>query len=437
MSLFSQPKTDVNNELLAAILAKDKSKIEQTILTILQLQQLALPGFEIPTEDQERQLLQVSKNAAGKIGVPLNLVVSAFGRHPLINDLIFAFITPNPQKSLEQLEPITYLPIRPANAIRFNTPEEAWDKTHGGIWLVEPKLDGWYCQVHLGTSSAKAFKKGGGEFDFLSTITKDSFELFRGHQVIIEGELIPFDSDGKPGPRTELLNPDFSVYLNIFDILYYDTDLTRVYFNLRRERLEKLFPPTMEYKHLRLTPQKLIDNRDEFVKQFHYWNDQIGMEGMMAKRGDAIYSANLRTLNLIKIKSKDTIDAVILGYTKIPRSYLLGLWDEDDYQFVPFVWVTPQKEIIADEQILEPMDPSFPPFVAGGRKTQVRINPKIVVEVKGDKISPTKEFICGKKQTGTGWTIFSATISQIRTDKTSNEVTTVGEFLELHKMAGY
>ena len=122
----------------------------------------------------------------------------------------------------------------------------------------------------------------------------------------------------------------------------------------------------------------------------------------MAKRGDVSYTTNLQTMKIIKIKSKDSVDAVILGYSEEPRSYLLGIWDEDDFLFSPFVWVTPQKDFLMGEDLIGLVDQSLSQISVGGRKTVIQLEPIIVVEVEGDKIMRTKAFSCGEKQTGTG-----------------------------------
>jgi ATP-dependent DNA ligase len=160
------------------------------------------------------------------------------------------------------------------------------------------------------------------------------------------------------------------------------------------------------------------------------------MEGMVAKRPYCVYEANLRTTNCIKVKRKDTIDAVIVGYTDSPRSYLVALWDSDIEEFVPFVWITPQKDILAG--LIDGMDrQSLPPLLAGNRSTDVRVQPSLVVEIGGDHIFPSIGFACGRRQKGQGWPLLSPTLIRERRDKTSSDITTVEEFLELPVMAGY
>jgi len=102
------------------------------------------------------------------------------------------------------------------------------------------------------------------------------------------------------------------------------------------------------------------------------------------------------------------------------------------------LWITipkGQKDVLVDE--VKQYIQDLPPINAGGRTTEFRISSEIVVEVEGDKIYENDSFTCGKKQTGKGWSLFAASISQIRTDKGADDVTTVGAFLNLNTMAGY
>jgi ATP-dependent DNA ligase len=102
------------------------------------------------------------------------------------------------------------------------------------------------------------------------------------------------------------------------------------------------------------------------------------------------------------------------------------------------VWITipeNQNDILANETKLHVQD--LPPITVGGRTTEFRTLPEVVVEVEGDKIQETDKFPCGQKQTGKGWTLFAATIKQIRFDKGVDDITTVDGFLNLNSMAGY
>ena len=220
-----------------------------------------------------------------------------------------------------------------------------------------------------------------------------------------------------------------------FDLLYLDEDRTHLEFESRRQHLQELTDTCPDRHYIALIQQAAVQNLEEFSRRFDSWQES-GFEGMVAKRPNAVYEANLETKNLIKIKLKDTVDALIVGYSDAPRSYLAALWDEELNEYVPFSWISPQKDLLADlvEQVIV-LD--LPSITAGGRATQVRLRPSLVVEIGGDKIFSTSNFPCGQHQTGQGWSLNAATLVDIRYDKSPADVTTVSQFLEIPPMAGY
>jgi ATP-dependent DNA ligase len=131
------------------------------------------------------------------------------------------------------------------------------------------------------------------------------------------------------------------------------------------------------------------------------------------------------------------VDAVVLGYTHSPRSYLFGLWDEDENVHVPFVWITipkDQRDVIVEE--IELHNDDLPSLSVGGRTTEVRTTPDFVVEVEGDRLQESDKFSCGRRQTRKEWTLNAANIKQIRHDKGIKDITTFSTFLSLQTMAG-
>ena len=195
----------------------------------------------------------------------------------------------------------------------------------------------------------------------------------------------------------------------------------------------------IETKYIHLIDQEEVHTPEDFIKFFKDWNDKKGLEGMIAKRPDSTYVADGKNSNFLKIKVKDNLDAVVMGLADNPRSYLLGILDDEVTQFTPFAWITIPKgqrdilEDIVDNYRVE----DLPPIEAGGKTTSARTRPELVVEVEGDKRYTNDQYPCGKKQTGKGWSLFEARLVQIRDDKNGEDATTVEDFLSLPKMAGY
>lgn len=439
MSTNHSSEHEIDKRLEQAILKKDEAEALSLMENILFRDQMALPGFspKDANRDAVKKVETILKDAAAKLEIPSFVYKTAYARCPDFKKIITAFTNCNPIVELESLAPMMFLPIMPAKAKRFFDPEEVWDTLGDGQWIVEPKWDGWYCQIHHSKERVELFLRSGTKKIISPQIQGDSNTVFGLNDVIVECEIAGQDLEGNIVPRKDMFKPGNSIIARVFDLLYCNKDFTR------KPYLERLTELTRfkfsETKWLKLVEWEIVDTKQRFLDCFNHWNDKAELEGVITKRPTMIYVASAQSNDFLKIKVKDSVDAAILGYTEKPRSYLMAVFDEDDEQYVPFSWITipeGQKDIL-EGKISEFVDPKLPNITIAGKTTLFRTYPGLVVEVDGDKLQSTDLYPCGVKQTGKGWSLFQARIVQIRTDKGPDDVNTVSDFLALSKMAGY
>lgn len=224
-------------------------------------------------------------------------------------------------------------PVYLQNAQATRHPE--WFEENPQGWTMEPKYDGFRCQVVRDETGvhlySRTLKSQDGKFPELE---KELMSLQMG--VILDGELIYPLSDGwmeLPGNGLAIVACDFQKTKMIagskpdeairkqqeygpmvfvaFDILF------RAYYDLRMETLAERqvhlgsvmgrLEGRLTYRAPSLTPdislvQSMID---------------AGAEGVMFKSLDAVYVSGKRPpKNWYKYKMTDTVDVVVTGYTK-------------------------------------------------------------------------------------------------------------------------
>ncbi len=138
---------------------------------------------------------------------------------------------------------------------------------------------------------------------------------------MIDGEIVAFDSDGKPSfemlqQRMNLTNDKeidkvrrkLPVTLFAFDLLWFDgQDLTSRPLTERRERLEEIVT--------QVPPIQLTIYVDEDGDAFYQACKELGIEGILAKLKTSTYMPGKRSSNWRKVKILNRQDCVILGWT--------------------------------------------------------------------------------------------------------------------------
>ncbi|SDS76050.1 ATP-dependent DNA ligase LigD ligase module /ATP-dependent DNA ligase LigD phosphoesterase module /ATP-dependent DNA ligase LigD polymerase module [Pseudarthrobacter equi] len=217
----------------------------------------------------------------------------------------------------------------------------------GSAWQVELKWDGVRAILVADESTVRIFSRNGND------VTKTYPELTdRGcwpeQPFVADGEIIAVGPSGRPDfgllqGRMKLTRAAdvakaqkaIPVRLMLFDLLYDGgTDLRRLPLSKRRPRLEQFFRPSD-------CPVELSMVLDDPVEHIMDSAQELGLEGVMAKRTDSRYVSGQRTRTWIKLKTERTQEVVVGGWRpgkggrqETVGSLLVGIPDGNKLQYV-------------------------------------------------------------------------------------------------------
>jgi bifunctional non-homologous end joining protein LigD len=226
--------------------------------------------------------------------------------------------------------PVKLLPmLAESRDAPFNHPDWAW----------EPKLDGYRVLVFIDGNEVKLRSRRG--LDLTPSFPKLAAELAQQavKGMVLDGEIVAFDASGKPSfaalqervqlkTEKEIAAADRKspVVLYCFDLLHFaGLNLRDAPYSDRRRWLAQCLLPS---PHVQLVHAE--ENGEELYKAAL----ASGFEGAIAKRKDGKYEAGKRSGLWLKIKSTQSGEFVVGGYTKGKGSraplgaLLLGYWRE-------------------------------------------------------------------------------------------------------------
>lgn len=213
--------------------------------------------------------------------------------------------------------------------------------------LVDEPFDdpGWQYEVKWDGYRALAFINK-GEVELLSRNNKTFNEKFypirdtlKGWNInaVVDGEILVLNDKGVSNfgnLQNWRSEADGDLVYYVFDLIWYDgknlTDLTLV----ERQAILKDILPTND-DSIRLST---VFNANG--KEFFDAAEKMGLEGIIAKKQDSTYSADIRSKEWLKIKVHKRQEVVIAGFTKNEdtvkkfSSLLLGVYENGVLQYV-------------------------------------------------------------------------------------------------------
>jgi bifunctional non-homologous end joining protein LigD len=189
-------------------------------------------------------------------------------------------------------------------------------------WLFEIKWDGYRAIAEVNEKGKKLYSRNGLTFD------KAYIKVFEALSelslpVTLDGEIVVLGSNGQPdfNKLQNYNNKDKDkIQFYVFDVLEINgQDTTSLPLINRKELLKQLLPESDVIKY--------CDHLENDGKTFFTQMQQLGLEGMIAKRKKSKYLIGKRTSDWLKIKNVKTRDVVIVGFTepKGSRSYFGSL----------------------------------------------------------------------------------------------------------------
>jgi bifunctional non-homologous end joining protein LigD len=218
-----------------------------------------------------------------------------------------------------------------------------------------PPGDDWAFEVKWDGVRAVAYIEGGRvrlESRNLLEITKQYPEVSElgeslgAHQVVLDGELVAFDDDGRPSfellqQRMGLTSPNVirrrreqvPVTYLVFDLLFLDGHATmRLAYEQRRKLLSEIVSsgPTWQ------VPEYHVGDGAAMLAA----TAARGLEGVVGKRLDSSYEPGRRTQTWVKVKNSLAQEFVICGYTRgegnrssTLGALLIGYYDGDTLRY--------------------------------------------------------------------------------------------------------
>lgn len=205
-------------------------------------------------------------------------------------------------------------------------------------WIYEIKYDGYRAISLIDNNKVKLISRSGNDF---SQQFKSLIEELKtiNDQVIIDGEIVIENEKGISDfqkLQNYLLNQSRdNVKYYVFDILFLnDHQTTNLPLVNRKELLNSLFE---KYKLKRIIKSfyQIGEGKSLYNKL-----SRDGYEGIIAKSPNSYYSPGKRSKSWIKIKSLNTIESVICGYTlpQNSRKYfgalLLGKYEHGQLNYI-------------------------------------------------------------------------------------------------------
>jgi bifunctional non-homologous end joining protein LigD len=178
----------------------------------------------------------------------------------------------------------------------------------GDDWVYEVKWDGYRVIATVDGGEATLRSRNGNDLsDRFAAVARALPAALRSPDCVLDGEVCALDETGRP--RFSMLqHGGGALAMYVFDLLALDgRDLTGLPLRERRSLLEEALMPG-EVIRLSLG----FDDGPELLAQAI----QLGLEGVLAKRGSSRYLAGRRSDAWVKVKSQQRQELVIAGYTR-------------------------------------------------------------------------------------------------------------------------
>ncbi|MEN6488167.1 MAG: non-homologous end-joining DNA ligase, partial [Smithella sp.] len=261
----------------------------------------------------------------------------------------------------------------------------------GEDWLYELKYDGYRMMAFVENNSVRLITRNGNDYTRrFHDIATSLINLAAGRAMVLDGEMAITDASGKTdfqALQNYMKNPKAQnlTYI-VFDLLALDgVDLRGRHLIDRKEMLEALMkdaPKSLYYsRHVR------ENGKESFIAAC-----EAGMEGIVGKKSDSIYSGT-RNGDWIKLKCDKRQEFVIGGYmlsdkkTSGVSSLLLGIYEGEELIYTGRAGTGLSKRNMRELEIkFESLHKAESPFkIAPNPRSNEKITwlePELVAEIK-------------------------------------------------------
>lgn len=261
---------------------------------------------------------------------------------------------------------------------------------------------------------------------------------------IVEGEMLGIDKKtGKPLPfqqlsqrikrkyDIEMMAKEMPVQVNLFDITLING---KCLFDQTLEQRRRMLEDSIKNIKDKFQIAKQLVTKDlDQAQKFYEEALGAGQEGLIVKNLDAIYQPGRRVAGgWLKVKpTMENLDLVITGgtwgtgkRTGWMGSFLLGCKDKDDFKDCGMIG-TGVKEKVEMGVSFEELTNLLKPLITTESGSEIRVKPKIVVEVAYEEIQKSPTY-------SSGYALRFPRVKTIRVDKSPAEASTLHQLEKLY-----
>ena len=272
------------------------------------------------------------------------------------------------------------------------TTDKAFDDTE---WAFEIKWDGYRAIADLRNDSIRLYSRNGLDFSQKFKKVANALKL-QEHEMILDGEIVAYDDKGKPNFQWLQRigdNPDLALIYQVFDLIWLNGHSTEELTYLERKELLKEA----------LVQNDIVQFHDHIIKDgkdFYQVANDLGLEGIIAKKTDSTYKEGVRSSEWLKIKINQTDEAIICGFTE-PKgsrnkfgSLILGKYLDGEMVFCGHTGTGFNDKMLSElHQLMKPLiiEKSVFKITPKTNAKATWVKPELVAEIKFTEV--TKDFI--------------------------------------------
>ena len=252
-------------------------------------------------------------------------------------------------------------------------------------WIYEIKWDGYRVLASIQSGTVNLYSRNGINYNSkFPKLVRDLEEI--PHDVILDGEVVILNEKGIPQFQQlqnyeESSGADLRYY--VFDMLYLNDHSMLDLPLLQRKTLLPDVLSDLEVTHY-------CEHVENMGEAFYKKALKSGMEGVIAKKADSVYSPGYRSDKWLKIKGTKSEEVLICGYTdskgSIFGSLILGSYKDGSLKYVgncgSGFTASFQQELLQKMQKLSIKESPFSEKINLKGRTPNWIEPDLICEVK-------------------------------------------------------